>query len=272
MCSGCRTIAVFVVAGAMLARSGSAAAPPVKAEPLRVCADPNNLPFSNRNGDGFENKIAELVARDLRRPLAYAWSPQRRGFIRNTLGAGRCDLIVGVPVELKSLQPTRPYYRSSYVFVTRRDRHLRVRSFDDPRLKTLSIGIQITGEDYNNPPAAQALASRHIIQNVRGFPIYGDYSLPDPQRDLIDAIAQGRIDIAVMWGPLAGFYARHQSTAVDIATVRPERDGPALVFAFDIAMGVRREDHALRAALDAIIVRRRPEIRQILRGFGVPLE
>jgi mxaJ protein len=272
MSSVCSMLAAVVVAAAVLPPAGAAPLPPASAAPLRVCADPNNLPFSNLDGEGFENRIAQLVARDLRRPLTYFWSPQRRGFIRNTLDAGRCDLVVGVPAQFTPLQTTRPYYRSSYAFVMRRDRRLHVRSFDDPRLRDLTIGVQITGDDYNNPPAAQALASRHIIENVRGFPVYGDYSQPDPQRGLVDAVADRRIDVAVMWGPLAGFYARRQPVAIDVVPVSPERDGQALVFAFDIAMGVRRDDRALRPALDAIIVRRRAEIRRILTSFGVPLQ
>jgi len=126
MSSVCKALAVSVAAAAVLAQPGALAAPPPPVAPLRVCADPNNLPFSNLNGRGFENKIAELVSRDLGRPLAYLWSPQRRGFIRTTLDAGRCDLVVGVPARYERLQSTRPYYRSSYAFVSRRDRHLRV--------------------------------------------------------------------------------------------------------------------------------------------------
>src|SRR3954464_4066808 len=138
------------------------------ASPLRVCADPNNLPFSNDRREGFENKIAELVARELGRPLAYFWAPQRRGFIRNTVGAQRCDLVIGVPSGYRLLQTSRPYYRSAYAFVSRHDRHLGIRSFDDRRLSAMKIGIQVTGDDYDNPPAAQALAARHLVQNVRG--------------------------------------------------------------------------------------------------------
>jgi len=271
MSSVCSMLAALVIAGAVLARGNPAPMPPATGAPLRVCADPNNLPFSNADGEGFENRIAQLVARDLRRPLTYFWSPQRRGFIRNTLAAGRCDLVIGVPAQFKPLQTTRAYYRSTYAFVMRRDRQLHVRSFDDPRLRELTIGVQVTGDDYNNPPAAQALASRHIIGNVRGFPVYGDYSRPDPQRDLVDAVADQRIDLAVMWGPLAGFYARGQKVAIDVIPVSPARDGKALVFAFDIAMGVRREDRALRRILDGIIVRRHGEIRRILTSYGVPL-
>jgi len=240
--------------------------------PLRVCADPNNLPFSNERGDGFENKIATLVARDLRRPLEYAWLPQRRGFVRHSLGTGRCDVVIGVPAQYGLLQPTASYYRSSYAFVSRRDRHLRIDSFDAPALKTLTIGIQLTGDDYNNPPAAQELALRHLVQNVRGFPIYGDYSRPDPQRTIVDAVADGRIDVAVVWGPLAGYYAQRESTPIDVRPIAAAGAGPASKFTFDIAMGVRRDDTALRSALDAVIARRGADIRRILREFGVPLQ
>jgi len=239
--------------------------------PLRVCADPNNLPFSNAHGDGFENKIATLVARELGRPLEYFWLPQRRGFIRNSLSADRCDVVIGVPARYGLLQPTKSYYRSSYAFVSRRDRRLWINSFDAPSLKSLTIGIQVTGDDYNNPPAAQALASRHMIQNVRGFPVYGDYSHPDPQRDIVDAVADGRVDVAIVWGPLAGFYAQRESTPIEVRPVAEASSDQASRFSFDIAMGVRRDDTRLRAALDRVITRRGDAMRQILRAYGVPL-
>ena len=262
MSSVYRTLAIVVSSCVLLGTT---------ARPIRVCADPNNMPFSNAKGQGFENAIAELIARDLRRPLTYFWSPQRRGFVRNTLAAARCDVMIGVPVQYDRVQSTRAYYRSTYAFVSRRDRHLRVRSFDDVRLKALRIGIQITGDDYNNPPAAQALAARHLSENVRGYTVYGDYSTPDPQREVVDAVADGRVDIAVVWGPFAGYYARREAAAIDVVPLSAERDGPGIAFAFDIAMGVRRGDRTLRDALDAVIVRRQTEIRRILTSYGVPL-
>lgn len=240
------------------------------APPLVVCADPNNRPFSHASGDGFENRIATLLARDLGRPLAYHWLPQRRGFLRLTLVAGRCDVVLGVPAQSDRLLTTRPYYRSSYAFVSRADRALRIRSFDDPRLRRLTIGIQLTGDDYDNPPAAHALAARRLADNVRGFTVYGDYSQPDPQRDVVDAVADGRVDVAVVWGPQAGYFARRERIRLDVTPVVADPHAP-LPFAFDIAMGVRRGDDALRAALDRALVRRAADIRRILAAYGVPL-
>jgi quinoprotein dehydrogenase-associated probable ABC transporter substrate-binding protein len=238
---------------------------------LRVCADPNNLPFSNEAGQGFENALARLVAADLHRTVRYTWWPQRRGFIRNTLRAGTCDVVMGVPSSFELVQPTRPYYRSAYVFVSRRGDHLRLRSFDDPRLKRLRIGLHVIGDDYNNVPPAEALASRGIVGNITGYSIYGDYSKPNPPRALIDAVARGDIDVAIAWGPLAGFFARQQSTPLDLVPVSSQVDMPLLPMVFDIAMGVRHGDAALRDALDGVIVRRHREIRALLGRFGVPL-
>jgi mxaJ protein len=262
---------VCKVFGALVAGAVTMAAATAVQPPLRVCADPNNMPFSNAHGDGFENRIAALVAREMHRPLAYYWLPQRRGFIRNSLNAGRCDVVMGIPAQFALAQPTRSYYSSSYAFVSRRDRHLAIDSFDAPPLKTLTIGIQIVGDDYNNPPAAQALASRHIIQNVRGFTTYGDYSRPDPQRSIIDAVADGQVDIAVVWGPLAGYYAQREPTPIDVRPIAAAGSQPAFRFTFDIAMGVRRDDTTLRAALDRVIARRGEDLRRILRSYGVPL-
>jgi len=236
---------------------------------LRVCADPNNLPFSNDRGEGFENAIAEMAARELKRRVEYYWQPQRRGFIRTTLKAAFCDVVMGVPAGFELAQPTRPYYRSTYVFVSRRG--ARVRSLDDPRLRRLRIGVEMTGEDYENPPALQALARRHIFDNVHGYLVYGDYSTPDPPRRVVDAVASGEIDTAIAWGPLAGYFARRARVPLEVESVVPERDGPALPFAFDIAMAVRRGDRALHDSLDAVIARRAADIRTILKRFDVPL-
>jgi mxaJ protein len=237
---------------------------------LRVCADPNNLPFSNEQQQGFENRIAELVARDMNAKLTYVWYAQRRGFARNTLNAHKCDVFIGVPSSLERVSATIPYYRSTYVFATRRDRHITLASFDDPALKTLRIGVQMIGDDFMNTPPAHALATRHIIRNVKGYSVYGDYSQPNPPARVIDAVANGDIDVAIAWGPLAGYFAQHEPVALDITPVSPQIDLPFLPFVFDISMGVRRGQDSLRDQLNAIITRRRPEIDRILDSYGVP--
>jgi mxaJ protein len=238
--------------------------------PLRVCADPNNVPFSNDAGGGFENKIAQFVARELGRPLSYVWRPQRRKFVRETLAAGRCDVMMSVPADFAPALPTMPYYRSTYVFVTRRDRRLALASLDDSRLRQLRIGVQLVGSDYNNPPAAQALADRHLSDRVRGFTVDGDYSQPEPQRAILDAVSRGDVDTAIVWGPLAGFYVRHPSgPALVMSPVSPSYDRHGVRFVFDIAMATRLDDRPLHDALNRIIARRRAAIQRILREFGV---
>ena len=237
---------------------------------LRVCADPNNMPFTNRAGDGFENKLAELVAREMDADLQYTWWAQRRGFIRNTLKAESCDVVMGVPTSFEMVAATKPYYRSTYVFVTRADAPFRVASFDDPVLKRLRIGVQIIGDDYANTPPAHALTNRGIVSNVHGYTVYGDYSQPNPPARIIDAVAKGDIDVAVVWGPLGGWFAQHEPVKLRVVPVSPQIELPYLPFVFDISMGVRRQDVALRDALDAILVRRRAAVDSILERYAVP--
>jgi mxaJ protein len=235
---------------------------------LRVCADPNNLPFSNARGEGFENRIVELVAADLGATVEYTWWAQRRGFVRNTLKAGLCDVVPGVPTAFELSAVTRPYYRSTYAFVSR---GAPVASFDDPALRTLRIGVQLTGDDYANPPPAHALGRRGIVANVRGYPVYGDYRQPNPPAAVVDAVVRGDVDVAVVWGPLAGWAALHSPVPLLVTPVTPQIDLPFLPFVFDIAMGVRRGEDAFRRELDDVLRRRQPDIDAILREYGVPL-
>lgn len=246
---------------------GAAPAPTV----LRVCADPNNLPFSNERRQGFENRIASVLAAELHARLEYSWAPQWRGFIRKTLNAGQCDLLMGVPADNDHVLTTRPYYTSSYVFLTRRDRHLTIRSFDDPRLRRLRIGVHFIGDDYVNPPPAHALARRHIVDNVKGYSIYGDYSKPDPPSELVRAVARGDVDVAVIWGPFAGYFGAREPVPMSVVSVRPAEDPPGLHFTFAIAAGVRRSDTVLRARIDRALVRRHAEIERILHAYRIPL-
>lgn len=237
---------------------------------LKVCADPNNLPFSNRAGEGFENKLADMVARELHAKIEYVWWAQRRGYVRNTLKDRRCDVWPGVATQLDMLATTRPYYRSTYVFVTRADRNLDIASFDDPRLKHLTIGVQMVGNDAQNTPPAHALARRGIIGNVRGYMLYGDYAKPNPPAGIIEAVDRGEIDAAVVWGPLAGYFASKSAHPLRIAPVQPWLDGPQWPMVFDISMGVRRGDAKLKAELDQALERRGGEVKALLTSYGVP--
>lgn len=249
---------------------GSAAAAQGADRVLRVCADPNNLPFSNTRGEGFENRIATLLAEELGATVEYTWWAQRRGFIRNTLKAGTCDVVMGLPHRFEMALTTAPYYRSSYVFVHRSGHRPAIASFDDPALRTLKIGVQLTGDDYTNTPPAHALGRRNIVSNVVGYTVYGDYREDNPPARIIDALARGEIDVAVVWGPLAGFFAQRQPLPMVVTPVAPRQEAAFLPMAFDISLGVRHGNHALRAELDAALVRRRAEIRQVLANYGVP--
>jgi mxaJ protein len=203
-----------------------------------------------------------LVAKDLGEQVAYTWWPQRRGFVRNTLKAGDCDVLVGIPSNFELAWPTQPYYRSSYVFVSRRDRHLGIGSLDDPRLKTWRVGVQMIGNDHVNSPPAHALANRGAVNNIVGYLVY------EPGK-IVEAVARGDVDVAIVWGPQAGWFARQQRVPLEITPVSPQIDLPFLPFVFDISMGTRRGD-PLHDKLDQIIARRQPEIDAILDRYGVP--
>lgn len=243
---------------------------PATRSQLRVCADPNNLPFSNEKLEGFENKIASLIARELNLKVKYTWWAQRRGFIRNTLKSNLCDVVIGMPSSSELALTTIPYYRSTYTFVYRKHRGIEVHSFDDETLKTARVGVQMIGDDAANTPPAHALTNRNIVQNVRGYSVYGDYQQANPPARIVDAVAKGEVDIAIAWGPLAGYFAQRESVPLAVVPVSPQIDLPYLPFVYDISMGVRREDEALRDQLNEIITKRRGEIDSILNAYGVP--
>jgi mxaJ protein len=242
---------------------------PASARTLRVCADPNNLPFSNERGEGFENRIVALVAEELGAEVEYTWRAQRRGFLRETLRARSCDVVPGLPSNLEGLRTTAPYYSSTYVFATRADGPT-IDSLNDPRLRDLTIGVQLIGDDGANAPPAHALSRRGLVDNVRGYTVYGDYREPNPPARIIEAVARGDIDVAAVWGPLAGYFATRQGVPLKIAPVRPAFDGPQLPMVWDISMGVRKDDDELRREIDAALARRRADIDVILSEYGVP--
>jgi len=246
---------------------GSGARP---APVLRVCSDPNNLPFSNQREEGFENRLARLIAKELGSSVRYTWWPQRRGFIRNTLAAGKCDLVMGTTFGAERVLTTKPYYTSTYVFVIRKDRHLAVTSLDDPALRTLRIGVQLVGDDYANTPPVHALSRRGITSNIVGFSVLGDYAQENPPARIIDAVIAGDVDLAVAWGPLAGYFAKRSPVPLELVPVLPAVDPPGLRFTFDISLAVRPDAVAFKQRLEGILKRKRSEVDRILSDYGVP--
>lgn len=240
-------------------------------EPLRVCAEANNLPFSNDKGEGFENKIAELLAKDLKRPVAYTWQRQGEGFIRQTLGTGACDVVIGVPAQLEGAKTTKPYYRSTYAIVTRKDRHLDLRTYDDTAWQNLKIGLHTIGSDGSNSPPAHALALHNLGNQIVGFTMWGPDSEPPQQGEIIKAVADGSIDVAIVWGPFAGYFAKPFGKQL---VVRPAPVEPALPnqpFVWEIAAAVGRDDGALQAQLNDSLRRQSAKIQRILKNYGVPI-
>jgi mxaJ protein len=247
-----------------------AASVPRKRRVLRVAADPNNLPLSNDKGEGFENKLAQLLAKELDADLQYVWHAQRRGFFRETMTQGDCDLAMSAPTHFERALTARPYYRSSYMFVSRKDRHLRIESLDDPRLQKLKIGVQVIGDDGVNTPPAHALAARGIIDNVIGYTVYGDYSQPNPTARIIEAVANGDVDVAITWGPLAGYFAPRQRVPLDLVPLTGNDARSSMTFTFDIGVGVRKGNTQLCDEVSRVFEKRQSDVNAILDSYGVP--
>ena len=235
----------------------------LKAQPheLRVCADPGNMPFSSRDQTGFENRIAALVAQDLNAHLTFVWQRMGRGFVREYLDKAQCDLLIGIPTNYRPVLPTSPYYRSTYVFVSRQAKP--VPSLDSPALHGLKIGVQVLEEEYT--PPGEALARRGLQGSIVGFDTIGDGA-----DSIVRAVAERKVDIAIVWGPLAGYYAKKFGHTLRVTPVEPEVDPPGLPFTFAISMGVRKGNVALRDELEQILRNRRADIRAILDDYGVP--
>jgi len=231
---------------------------------FRACADPRNLPFSNQAGEGFENKIADLLAKNLGRGLAYAFYPGATGFIRNTLNARRCDVVMGIPLGDDLVQPTNPYYRTAYVAAYAKDGPLAgLDSLADPRLKTAKIGV-VAG----TPPVTY-LAIDGLLGQIKSYALVVDTRFDSPTAQMMDDLDHGVIDVALTWGPIAGYYALHAKTPTALQPLVKESGGPKLVYR--IAMGVRHSDQNWKRDLNKLISQNRTEIDAILRSYGVPL-
>jgi quinoprotein dehydrogenase-associated probable ABC transporter substrate-binding protein len=231
---------------------------------LRVCADPSNLPFSNDKGEGFENRIVELLAEKLHKTLAYAWYPQATGFVRNTLGAHRCDLIPGFPQGDELVQSTNPYYRTAYALVIKPNSGLDdLDTLSDPRLKDKRVGI-VAG----TPPSTY-LAANGLMRKAKPYPLVVDTRVDSSASAMLRDLTSGEIDVGVLWGPMAGYYAKEAGPPMRVKLLLKESGGPPLVFR--IGMGVRPTDQNWKRLLNRLIAENRAELNRLLIGFGVPL-
>jgi len=251
-----RSLSIFVV---LVIASGCAA----MASPLRICADPDNLPFSNHSARGLDNRIAVLVAHKLHREPVFVWARNGRGFLREQFNKNACDVLMGVPQKMRGVLTTNPYYRSAYVFATRRQEHLKIASFNDPHLNGRKIGLQAL-EDNLSPPSLALIRTGHAAQLV-GFNSFGVHGA-----DIVRAVADGQIGTAVIWGPLAGYFIARDHLPLKIAPVSPLVDASGVPFAFSISMAVHKNDVGLRDQLNQALTGLKPVIARVLAEYHVP--
>ncbi len=231
---------------------------------LRVCADPANLPFSGKDKPGFENKIADIVAEELNVPVEYTWFPQATGFIRRTLFAKRCDVVLGFAQGDETVLNTNHYYTSTYAFIYRKGQGLDgLEALSDPRLKTKKIGI-IAGT-----PPATIMAKLGLIANARPYHLTVDRRHFSPAEEMTKELRSGEIDVGILWGPMAGYFAQRGGEELTVVPMVKETIGPRM--AFRITMGVRRSDTTWKRQLNEILTKRKPDIDRVLSDYGVPL-
>jgi quinoprotein dehydrogenase-associated probable ABC transporter substrate-binding protein len=268
-----RALAIVVLAACGLAPRGASAqnesGPDLSIElvdprVLRVCADPRNLPFSNEAGEGFENRLAEMLAQKLGKSLAYTYYPGATGFVRNTLNAHKCDVIMGYPQGDDFVQPTNPYYRTAYVLIARRDAGLDgIESLEDPRLRGKKIGI-IAG----TPPATN-LAVNGLLPSIHSYPLVIDTRFDSSTDRMFKDLQGGSIDVALLWGPIGGYFAKQSKLDLDVVPLVKEKSGPRM--AYRIGMGVRHSDQNWKRELNRFISENKAAIDRILVTYGVPL-
>jgi len=271
-CAGQALVLALIVPASAFAQTTPTqypgAAPAQTSSALRVCADPNNLPFSNRAGQGFENKLAQMLGSWMGKPVEYTWAMQQKQFLRDTLDANRCDVVMSLPTEDKEALTTDPYYRSTYALVYRANARYRLKSLDDPRLHKLVIGVHAIGDDWADLPSGSVLAHRGIVSNVHLYKLFSDFGRPNPAADLMEAVAKGDVDVAIAWGPLAGYFATREPVKLTVVPITDVHT--VLPFEFSISMAVRHGDTALRDKLNAFLRQKHGAIEALLTGYGVP--
>jgi quinoprotein dehydrogenase-associated probable ABC transporter substrate-binding protein len=230
---------------------------------LKICADPNNLPFSNEKKEGFENKIAELLGAELGLKVDYVWFPQVIGFARNTLRARLCDLVLGTVAGDDTMQTTNPYYFTTHVILYRSDKGLAFEGPQDPRLATLRLGV-VAGT-----PPADLLARYDLMAHTKPYALMVDTRFESPTREMVHEIVDGTIDVGFLWGPIAGYYRKHDALPLTLVPLKSEPGASRMQY--HIAMGVRANEPEWRRRINAAILKRQAEITAILQDYGVPL-
>jgi len=267
LCISCTAVAAMFLSGKVLAQAverPDLSIELIDPKVLRVCADPSNMPFSTAKGEGFENKLAELLANKLGKGLSYSWYPQAPGFVRNTLAAHKCDVIMGIPQGDDLVQVTNPYYRTAYALVFKQGHGLEgVDALGDPRLKGKRIGV-VAG----TPPGNNMVANG-LMANAKPYPLVVDTRVDSSAAAMMHDLVAGDIDAGVLWGPMAGYYAPQSTPAVTVVPLVKETAGPRL--AYRIAMGVRYADQEWKRQLNRTIQDNQPAIDRLLLSFGVPL-
>jgi quinoprotein dehydrogenase-associated probable ABC transporter substrate-binding protein len=249
------TIGIASVHGAEQASSAS----------LRVCADPNNMPFSNAKGEGFENKLAELMAQKLDARLEYSWFAEATGYVPNTMGREACDLVMGYAQGTGLIEDTNPYYYTAYVLIYREDDAslADIEALSDPRLKGKRIGL------FAHTPPASILAMHGLVANAKPFEINKDESASKAAETMIAELASGALDAALLWGPVGGYYAERASVPLKLVPLVKESAGPSTIYG--ITMGVRPNEPQWKHTINKLIADNQDEINVILEGYNVPL-
>jgi quinoprotein dehydrogenase-associated probable ABC transporter substrate-binding protein len=262
--------AIGIAAGSLLAAlalvqsaSGDDHPEAVDRSAFRVCSDPSNLPFSNDKGEGFENKIAELLAAKLGVPLKYTWYPNSIGFLRNTLRVRRCDIVMGIVTGADLVQNTNPYYRSAYVMVTRKADNITADTIEDPALRNLKIGLTA------GAPPADMVAKAGLAANVKPYDLYVDTRHQSPGKDMINDLANKEIDVALLWGPIAGYYAAQHGDELKVTPLLNEPKSTRMEFY--ITMGVRPGENKWKNDINNLVRANKDEIDKILQDYHVPM-
>lgn len=230
-----------------------------------ICADPADLPFSNKKLEGFENEIAKIIAEGMNAEVNFYWWPNQRGLVRNTLNKNLCHVLIGVPTDYELVLTTRPYYRTTYVLTYQSDKEFQIQSLEDPILKKLRIGVHV------NTPPSEILAQNGIIGNIVGYSLIYDpeFHPEDYPGKIVEDLINGKVDVAVVWGPIAGYFAKKKNAPLRIVPI--ESSNPGLPTAFSISMGVRKGDKDLKEKLERILDQQKSKIAKVLEEYGVPL-